>query len=269
MPTCFVMQPFDGDKYDKRYDDAFKPAIIAAGLEPYRVDRDAASSVPISDIERGIQDAAVCLADISENNPNVWFELGYAFACKKEVVLICSDERKTPFPFDIQHRTIIKYKTGSSSDFQKLKKDITVKLKAYFDKKKHLASSIPVIKQVTTSHGLAEHEVVALAVLAASLGHPDDNCPAWSVKHDMAESGYTNVAAAIAMKSLEKQGYLKSEQFVNMEAQESYFGYTLTEKGWDWVLENQKRFKLKQPISGSVLEDIDISEQPPPGSDNH
>ena len=33
MPTCFVIQPFDNGKYDKRYEDTFKPAIEAAELE--------------------------------------------------------------------------------------------------------------------------------------------------------------------------------------------------------------------------------------------
>ena len=37
MSTCFVMQPFDGGPFDRRYKDVFAPAIKAAGLEPYRV----------------------------------------------------------------------------------------------------------------------------------------------------------------------------------------------------------------------------------------
>jgi hypothetical protein len=32
------MQPFDADKFDMRYEEVFKPAILAAGLDPYRVD---------------------------------------------------------------------------------------------------------------------------------------------------------------------------------------------------------------------------------------
>ncbi len=36
MDTCFVIQPFDRDKFDKRFDDVFEPAIRSAGLEPYR-----------------------------------------------------------------------------------------------------------------------------------------------------------------------------------------------------------------------------------------
>lgn len=35
MEICFVIQPFDSAKYDKRYDDIYRPAIEAAGFEPY------------------------------------------------------------------------------------------------------------------------------------------------------------------------------------------------------------------------------------------
>ena len=75
MPRCFMIQPFDGgQRYDKRYEDVFEPAIRDAGLEPYRVDRDPSVSVPIENIERDIKTSAVCLAEISTDNPNVWFE---------------------------------------------------------------------------------------------------------------------------------------------------------------------------------------------------
>ncbi|HEY2291831.1 MAG TPA: hypothetical protein VGM86_14115, partial [Thermoanaerobaculia bacterium] len=104
MPTCFVIQPFDKSTFDKRYRDVFKPAIEAAGLEPYRVDEDPSVSIPMEDIERGIRNSAACLAEITTDNPNVWFELGYAIALLKEVAIACSDERKTKFPFDVQHR---------------------------------------------------------------------------------------------------------------------------------------------------------------------
>jgi hypothetical protein len=47
------MQPFDGDKFDRRYEDVFAPAIRKAGLDPYRVDQDPKVSIPIQDIETG------------------------------------------------------------------------------------------------------------------------------------------------------------------------------------------------------------------------
>ena len=40
MNKCFVIQPFDNDKYDKRFVDIFKPAIEKSGLEAYRIDKD-------------------------------------------------------------------------------------------------------------------------------------------------------------------------------------------------------------------------------------
>src|SRR5882724_6324122 len=124
MSTCFVIQPFDGAKYDKRYEHVSVPAIEAAGLKAYRVDRDPSVEVPIDSIEEGIRDAALCLADITADNPNVWYELGYAYARGRPVVMVCSDERKK-YPFDIQHRTIIPYVAESTRDFEALKSLIT------------------------------------------------------------------------------------------------------------------------------------------------
>ncbi len=110
METCFVIQPFDGGTYDKRFKDVYQPAIKAAGYEPYRVDQDASVPVPIESIENGIRSAVVCLADITLDNPNVWYELGFAFASGKPVVMICNmAERVTKkFPFDIQHKATSK-----------------------------------------------------------------------------------------------------------------------------------------------------------------
>src|SRR5258708_4473933 len=134
MSTCFVIQPFDQGPFDKRFDDVFEPAIAEAGLDAYRVDRDPAVSIPIEDIEAGIRNAEVCLAEITTDNPNVWFELGFAIASQRDVVLVCSSERKSRFPFDIQHRSIIRYETESSSNFQPLKDRIPKRLPPIFTK---------------------------------------------------------------------------------------------------------------------------------------
>jgi hypothetical protein len=64
MASCFVIQPFDGAKYDKRFRDIYKPAIEAASLEAYRVDQDSGVLVPIDAIEKGIRQASVCLAGV-------------------------------------------------------------------------------------------------------------------------------------------------------------------------------------------------------------
>src|SRR5258708_38175730 len=126
MATCFVIQPFDKGRFDKRYAQVFVPAIKAAGLEPYRVDKDFGSDVPIDSIEEGIRAAAVCLADITTDNPNVWYELGFAFACGVPVVIVCASEREgKKYPFDIQHRTVTPYTSEAPEDFRHLEASIT------------------------------------------------------------------------------------------------------------------------------------------------
>jgi hypothetical protein len=59
LATCFVIQPFDeGGKFDKRYADVFEPAIRDAGLEPYRVDNDPSTTIPIDEIQEASAERA-------------------------------------------------------------------------------------------------------------------------------------------------------------------------------------------------------------------
>lgn len=245
MSACFVIQPFDGGKFDNRFKDIFKPAIENAGLDAYRVDQDPKVSIPIQDIEKGIKESKICLADITIDNPNVWFELGYAFACGKEVVLVCSEERQVKFPFDIQHRTIIKYSTGSTSDFEKLKKDITAKIKAVLQKAETL-SNVTEVSKVAKFEGLDQHEVYALAVIAENIDHPEGNASAFQIKRDMEAGGFTKVAASLALKSLIQKGFLDCENQQDQNG-EYYMGYRFTEKGWAWTLSNKDKFVLEKP----------------------
>ena len=245
MPTCFVMQPFDGADFDARYREVYAPAIAAAGLQPYRVDEDPQVSIPIDDIERGIRQSQICLAEITLDNPNVWFELGFAIACNKEVVLICSNARTTKFPFDVQHRTIIKYATGTPSDFEALKTKITNKIEAYIEKSQALGNVAEITQLAAPNEGFADHEVVALAAVMQNLTHEEDHASIWQIQRDMEASGYTTIACTFALKVLVQRGYLSVEGY-DSDNGEQYKGYSLTAKGWEWSLANQDRFALRK-----------------------
>lgn len=131
---CFVIQPYDGGDFDNRYDDIIKPALESCGVEAYRVDRDPYVEIAISVIEERIRDATLIIAEISVDNPNVWFELGYAMALGKPVIMLCDNMyRSEKIPFDISHRNVLIYRSGSIRDFndcfEKLKERIIAKLK--------------------------------------------------------------------------------------------------------------------------------------------
>ena len=128
---CFVLQPFDKGKFDRRYKEIIEPTIKECELIPYRVDEDCASIIPIESIHVKIRESSICIAEITTDNPNVWYELGYALALEKNVVMLCSEERTTQFPFDIRHRNILLYKTQTLSDYEELKNNLKNRIKAF------------------------------------------------------------------------------------------------------------------------------------------
>ena len=243
MPTCFIIQPFDGGAFDKRYKEVVEPAVREAGLEPYRVDQDPAVVVPIEDIERGIRESAVCLAEISADNPNVWFELGYAIACRKSVVLICSVDRER-FPFDIQHRQVIRYASQSVSDFDELRKKIVQRAKALLAKDSSL-QTLSVTTELAPVEGLNQQEMAVLVSLAGNLETPQDHVATYLLRRDIEGSGFTKMAAIIGIKSLTAKGFIDFNLYPDDRGEE-YQAYSLTEKGWEWIMSNQDRFKMVQ-----------------------
>lgn len=246
MNRCFCIQPFDGGIFDKRFDDVFKPAIEAAGLEPYRVDRDPTVSIPIEDIEKGIKNSDICFAEITTDNPNVWFELGFAIAVPKNVVMVCSDERKAKFPFDIQHRSIITYKTESTRDFEELKEKITERILAYLKKEVEL-SKTKKISIVAETEGLSQHEMVALVAIMQNSFAEEDAVSTYIVKSDMNNAGFTDIAVSLALKLLAQKGFISSRLEQDYNGNE-YFAYVIEETGVDWLMKNQEKLVLQKEV---------------------
>jgi hypothetical protein len=249
------MQPFDGGQYDKRYKDVYAPAIAAAGYEAYRVDQDPKVSVPIESIETGIRNAVICLADISEDNPNVWYELGFALAAGKQVVMVCKEGR-AKFPFDIQHRTIITYKTESTSDFDKLRGDIAAKIAAYVEKAGVL-EAMSEKDEVSPVAGLSPVELRVVAILAG-VQDIDGFIPTYSAKSDAERAGVTDVGFNLGLRKLVAKKLVEYGSVPDFNGNE-YPAITLTEKGWQWVETNETLFVLHRQPPRPKTEDMDNS----------
>ncbi len=240
---CFVIQPFDGDKFDRRYTEVFAPAIKAADFEPYRVDQDPSVSIPIDQIEKGIQGAAVCLADITLDNPNVWFEVGYAIAAEKELCLVCSSDRVDRYPFDVQHRKIIKYRAASPSDFEKLKQDISASLKGARERRESLAAirnQLP----IKGDAGLSQHEIMVLASIMECADGPTSWVSHWTLKTALENQGFNNLGLNIGLARLEQKAFI-AESHESDHNGETYRLYCLESNGRDWLLENVEQLDLR------------------------
>lgn len=103
-PNAFVAMQFS-DPYNEVYRDAIRPLVEEIGFEPFRVDEAAGPGIILNDIWARITESTVVIAEVSEPNPNVYYEIGVAHALRKPTVLLA--QRGTRLPFDIgPHRCI-------------------------------------------------------------------------------------------------------------------------------------------------------------------
>lgn len=258
MQTCFIIQPFDDGQFDKRYKDIIEPAIKNLGLVPYRVDEDHSTIVPIENIEKGIRDSVICLADISEDNPNVWYELGYAFSANKQVILICSKERNK-FPFDIRHKSIITYSKDSPRDFTELQDKIEKKAKALIEKQETYSKISS--DSIAKVEGLSQHELITIVSIVENLDEPNGNVAVYSIKQDVENSGFTKMACVLGLQSLEKKDFILYTSYQDYNGNE-YFAYQLTELGWNWINKNQDKFEMKKTQVTNQIVDFNENEIP-------
>lgn len=113
----FIGMPFAAEKNDS-YRYGIVPALDAYGLSKYRADEDYKGRQLMCKICKAIQESKNVLIDISENNPNVMFELGLACGRNKPYILI--KDSSTGVPTDLQGLEYIKYEDA---------KDLQLKLR--------------------------------------------------------------------------------------------------------------------------------------------
>jgi nucleoside 2-deoxyribosyltransferase len=103
---AFVLMPFD-----KAFNDIYKLGIkdTAAQLDinAERVDEQIFQEGILERIYRQIQAADIVIADMSGQNPNVFYEVGYAHALDKLCVLMTKNA--ADIPFDLKHHRHIVY----------------------------------------------------------------------------------------------------------------------------------------------------------------
>ena len=250
MQRCFVIQPFSS-KFDKIYDDIYKPALEEAGLKAYRVDQDPGTEKPIESIEKEIRNATICLADITTDNPNVWYELGYAFAMGRSVLMVCSSERDGRYPFDIHHRTVIRYTPESVSDFQKLRGEISRRAKALLVKiteptalVEKTAERQPIeAGQIVPTQDLKPAHILVLKYAAAETKIPGHGVSPSSLRESATRAGLTELGFTVALQGLKRKGFLEIN-YGEDEYAEYYETVIVTDIAWAWIDNNDSQFSL-------------------------
>jgi hypothetical protein len=243
MSTCFVIQPFS-DPYNQRYKDTYEPAIKAAGCDPYRVDKDKSSIIPIETIERKITEADICFADISEDNPNVWFELGYAIAAGKDICIVCDEVKRNRLPFDVQHRRVIFYKTHNPSDFRNLEKEIEESLSTRIQVISTTNAFTPALLRDGDEISVSDLELQILAILAGEQGVSANWVSAWTATNRAERIGYTAVASALGLRKLERSNRIETSEETDSNY-EKYPVVRLSDAGWAALETEMDRLNLR------------------------
>jgi hypothetical protein len=149
MKTCFIIMPIstiedslevyggDIDHFGHVLECLFIPAVDACNLQPV-LPKVSGSDIIHGEIIKNLSSADLVLCDISQLNPNVFFELGIRTSLNKPVTLVVDDTTKN-IPFDTG---IINYHKYNSSlkgwlikdEIEKLSKHIKKTLESEPDK---------------------------------------------------------------------------------------------------------------------------------------
>ncbi len=95
--------------FDRVYADLIRPALDAAGFEAFRADEELRAGDIRADMFQELLVADLVVADLTLDNPNVWYELGVRHALRARGVVLIQGPRPTQ-PFDIYTDRKLRYR---------------------------------------------------------------------------------------------------------------------------------------------------------------
>lgn len=123
---CFTLMPFDSD-FEDIYKLGIKQSCEDAGAYCERVDEQIFTESILDRVYNQISKADIIIADMTNRNPNVFYEVGYAHALGKTAILLTQNSED--IPFDLKHYPHIVY----NKKISKLKHELTSRIKWFIE----------------------------------------------------------------------------------------------------------------------------------------
>lgn len=130
QPKCFVLMPFGIKDLEDLYNEFLMPVLEGCALDCARGDDIFGSNVVMEDVRTAIEKADLVIADLSGQNPNVFYEVGIAHTLGKPVLLLA--QSIDDVPFDLRHRRVLPYEytpVGCKRLVAKLREHVLAMLK--------------------------------------------------------------------------------------------------------------------------------------------
>lgn len=131
--TCFVIAPIGDQDSDtrKRSDQILKhviaPALAECGYKAIRADQIAEPGVITSQVIQHIVDDQLVVADLTDRNPNVFYELAIRHVIRKPLVQII--RKGDSIPFDVAGTRTIHVDHHDLDSFEEAKKDVIAQVR--------------------------------------------------------------------------------------------------------------------------------------------
>ena len=112
-PRCFVVMPFGakGSEEEREFKNIYtyliKKTVENSGVECIRGDEIPESGIIAFQIKEKLHKTDLVIADLTNKNPNVLYEVGYRHALGKPIISIAQDVKG--LPFDLAHYRTIAY----------------------------------------------------------------------------------------------------------------------------------------------------------------
>lgn len=236
---AFVIMPFGDYVADSVYRYSTKMVCEEFKLEVKRADEIFTTNPILSDILMAIKEAIIIIADISNKNPNVFYELGLAHLLKQSQTIMITQDDFDNVPFDIAHFRILKYENtieGKAAFEDQLRKTLSNILRDY---RLIYGNEFELIANVLHQ---TEEEIQIFALIALA----ESTLP-FDVDSELSLDGYNKnfeVGCAGGSTSV-KQAFASSIMFGLVEIADDFL--MLTEKGRAFVdVLKDKGYVLKE-----------------------
>jgi len=125
---CFVIMPFQ-DEFQVIYEKVIKNVAAEMQMKAIHAGEIFSDREIMEDIWDSICQAKLIIADVTQRNPNVFYELGICHTLGKDTIVLTQD--RDDVPFDIQGRRYLLY---AAEDHASLRVDLKKRINYFLDK---------------------------------------------------------------------------------------------------------------------------------------
>jgi hypothetical protein len=272
---CLVLLP-KGPYFARLFNEILALTLIEGGLIPSRIQAVSQSPMPALHLLQQIEQADVLLADLSEDNTEIWFAVGVAIALGKPLCLISSRAAHSS-QFIVEQLPIIIYPaTAFPSDYLELQQSIAKHLTEYAPQAKEsvrptrqkmersittsayapveaLAAASQVEPHAQSSHDndLVSYEVLALTIL--DLKAADSGLSPRDLGLEMRDNDSAHLTSH-AMNALKRRGFIERKPVYLTEGPNYFVSDNLfiTPLGEQWLIRNGKRTTIRHANASGI-----------------